>query len=275
MPARPSADAPRHSEPKRLTDGPLEELTKPCGRCGVAVTRSVYPAGTTFGDIERATAMFCDACTTDLDAEEAEEAEREAVAAEAERRRRIFEAANIPPIFRDATFERCRRDGVPEHAVAAAERWGAGDLRGLLLVGPVGVGKSTLAAAAVSARIAGTARAAFWLTAPEMFAALGSGFENPTRDRVLTTLQSGRALVVDDVDKGRPTAYGAEQIYLAIDQRIVRQAPLLVTSNLDLEELRDRWPEEYGPAIVSRLVGHCELIAIKGPDRRLAAAENA
>jgi DNA replication protein DnaC len=204
-----------------------------------------------------------------LDAEEAADQERERGREEQERRRRVFEAANIPPVFRSATFETCRDDGMPEHALRAAERWGAGQRQGLLLTGPVGVGKSTLAGAAVNARIASTGRAAFWLTAPELFAALGSGFESPARDRALATLQSGRALMLDDLDKGRPTAYGAEMVYLAVDQRVVRRAPLLVTTNLDLEGLRDRWPEEYGLAIVSRLIGHCELISIDGADRRI------
>ncbi len=271
----PATDSPRHSEPKRLTAGPPEQLTTPCGKCGAPVTRGVHPVGTTFGDIQRATAAYCECCTAELDAQEAAEREREHELEAQERRRRVFEAANIPAAFRAATFEGCRDDGMPEHALRAAERWGAGHLHGLLLTGPVGVGKSTLAAAAVNARIESTGRAAYWLTAPEMFAALGSGFESPSRDRALTTLQSGRALMLDDIDKGRPTAYGAEMVYLAVDQRVVRQAPLLVTTNLDLDGLRDRWPEEYGEAIVSRLIGHCNLITIDGSDRRIPTGGNA
>jgi DNA replication protein DnaC len=77
-------------------------------------------------------------------------------------------------------------------------------------------------------------------------------------------------MVLDDIDKGRPTEYGAEQIFLAVDQRVTHGSSLLVTTNLGLDELRDRWPETYGPAIVSRLVGHCELVRIDGEDRRIA-----
>lgn len=259
----------RRSQPKQLSDGSMEELTTPCKQCGVDVTRTVSPAGSTFGDIQRATGVYCARCTARMDADEAAEREREHAQKAVERRRRVLAAANIPSLFRRATFEGCREDGIPEHALRAAERWGAGQSRGLLLTGPPGVGKSTLAAAAVNARIESTGRAAFWLTAPELFAALGSGFESPARDRALTTLQSGRALMLDDLDKGRPTAYGAEMIYLAVDQRVVQESPLIATTNLDLEGLRDRWPEEYGAAIVSRLIGHCELISIDGSDRRI------
>jgi DNA replication protein DnaC len=263
---------PRRTEPHRFSIGPTEDMPTTCSGCNADLVREVHPAGTTFGDIERSTPFYCDDCQARLDADEQAELEAEEHKQAEDRQRRVYEAANIPPVFRSATFERCRVDGLPEHAVKAAEGWAQGTDRGLLLVGPVGVGKSTLAAAAVTAKIVRSGRSVHWTTAPELFASLGSGFESPTRDRALELLQSGRPLALDDVDKGRPTGYGAEQIYLAIDQRIVRQAPLLVTSNLGLNDLRERWPEEYGPAIVSRLIGHCELVSMDGSDRRLAQA---
>jgi DNA replication protein DnaC len=266
-----SPSAPRRSEPHRLSGGePTETLTRPCsGGCGRDVTFEAAPADTTFGDLSRAHPPACDTCSAKAEAEAAESdaaIRRELWDEDVARR---LKAASIPPLFAGATFEKCRSDGMPEHAVAAAERWGAGEIQGLMLVGTVGVGKSTLAIAALRSRIERRNESLRWMSAPQMFAALASSFENETRLRTLGMLEGHKGLALDDIDKGRPTAYGAEMTYLAVDQRIVAKAPLLVTANSDLDALSTRWPEEYAEAIVSRLIGHCDLIAVDGSDRRL------
>ncbi len=263
-----SATEPRR-DLKRLDGGALEDLTEPCKGCGNDVTRTVAPADTTFGKLQRATGAYCSSCIATMDAADAALDRERQEHDLAERRRIALSRAGLPPLFADATLDICRTDGVPEHAIAAAERWAAGSIHGLLLTGPVGVGKSTLSAAAVKARIAIDGKPAHWTTAPNLFAALAGGYENPARGRALEVIQDGRALALDDIDKGRPTPYGAEMTYLAVDQRIVNRAPLLVTANSSLDGLAGRWPEEYSEAIVSRLIGHCELIAIDGTDRRI------
>jgi integrase len=68
---------------------------------------------------------------------------------------------------------------------------------------------------------------------------------------------------MDDLDKGRPTEYGAEQIFTAIDQRLTAGKALLVTSNLRLNELAGKWPEPFGGAIVDRLAGYCEAYLLE------------
>lgn len=260
------------TEPHQFSSGPLEDLTEPCKKCSKPVTRSVPPSGTTFGDLMRATGVWCDQCTAELDAAEVLREQGDEQRKAQEKRTQALANAGLPAAFASATFDACRKDGMPEHALAAAERWGRGQLRGLVITGPVGVGKSTLAAAAVIARIGVEGRAVHWTSAPALFAALAGNFESATRARALAVLEDGRALALDDIDKGRPTAYGAEMTYLAVDQRIVNRGPLLVTTNSGLDALAGRWPEEYAEAIVSRLVGHCELIAVGGGDRRLAPA---
>jgi DNA replication protein DnaC len=266
-------DSARRGELRRFSAGPLEDITEPCRRCSVDVVhKGVQAAGTPFGDLQRKAGSYCPSCIADMDEEDAARTRAEETRKAAERRRDALANAGLPPAFAEASFQRCREGGMPEHAVAAAERWGAGKLRGLLLTGPVGVGKSTLAAAAVLARIGAEGRAAFWTSAPALFAALSGDFDNPARQRALAVLEGGRALALDDIDKGRPSHYGAEMTWLAVDQRIVHNAPLLVTTNSGLDALSERWPEEYAEAIVSRLVGHCELVAIEGVDRRVPRA---
>ena len=178
---------------------------------------------------------------------------------------------------------------MPSHAVDAAAAWAA-EGAGLVLTGAVGVGKSTLAAAALDARnqvladrvAADRSRGsltspdrygrlgACWLSVPVVFACLAGDRDDPQRRRMESLLVSARPLVLDDLDKARPTQYGAEQMFLAVNQRVEHDSALLVTTNLDLDALEQRWPEEYGAAIVSRLIGHGRVVRINGHDRRHA-----
>jgi len=182
-------------------------------------------------------------------------------------------------------YLRLRRSGLPDalapdgmagldgrHPVAAkaAGEWAAGRLPGLALTGPVGTGKTTLAAAAARTMLA--SRQVAWTSAPILFARLGSGLGSDARDEALSVLHGKTALVLDDVDKARPTEYGAEQIFAAVDQRVTHGLPLLVTSNLSVGEIARRWPEPFGEAIASRLAGYCRVLLLDGPDRRTEAA---
>jgi DNA replication protein DnaC len=76
-------------------------------------------------------------------------------------------------------------------------------------------------------------------------------------------------LILDDLDKVRPTAFAAESLFLAIDQSLTERRSLLVTTNWMPSEFAMQWPKPYGDAIVSRLVGYCELHRLTGQDRRL------
>jgi IstB-like ATP binding protein len=150
----------------------------------------------------------------------------------------------------------------------AASAWAAGKLRGLTLTGSVGVGKSYLAARAAWWRM--EHEALRWLSVPVLFARLGASFSDEGRQDALRVLVGTTALVLDDIDKTRPTEYAAEQLFCAIDARVTEGAGLLVTTNLVLSVLAERFPEPYGEAIGSRLAGYCETFAMIGPDRRLA-----
>lgn len=152
-------------------------------------------------------------------------------------------------------------------ATTAAKRWAAGDMRGLLLTGSVGVGKTHLAAAAAWARM--VLDPVRWLSVPVLFARLALAFSDGERQDALRVLAGEGGLVLDDIDKARGTEFAAEALFTAIDVRVTAGAPLLVTTNLMPSALRDHFPSGYGSPIVSRLVGYCETFALEGRDRRL------
>jgi IstB-like ATP binding protein len=160
---------------------------------------------------------------------------------------------------------------LPEDVSAAASAicaWARGDGRaGLTLAGQVGVGKTHAAAAAAWERVRlGPLR---WFSVPVLFAQLGRSFSDEGRHDALGVLVGTEALVLDDLDKTRPSEYAAEQLFCAIDARVTADAALLITTNLALSELAERFPEPYGEAIVSRIVGYCDTFEMRGADRRL------
>lgn len=208
----------------------------------------------------------CDGCdfTAGLPAYEGSpEARRELEYRQVERFR---QQSGIPAALAEWTLERLHV-GVKPALYTAACDWAAGKLRGITLSGAAGVGKTTIAAAAADGLL--HRQAVRWLSVPALFARLGQGFDDEDRHEVLRLLASPVALVLDDVDKARPTEYAAEQLFLAVDTRVAAGAPLLVTTNLALSELAGRWPEPFGETIASRLGGYCKTFEVQGADRRL------
>ena len=70
-------------------------------------------------------------------------------------------------------------------------------------------------------------------------------------------------LIIDDFGMERGTEYGLEQVYNVIDSRYRSRKPLIVTTNLTLEELQH--PEDTAHArIYDRLLEMCSPSALLG-----------
>jgi DNA replication protein DnaC len=147
-------------------------------------------------------------------------------------------------------------------AVEDAEAWGHGEFNGLVLSGPVGVGKSRIAAAAANLRM--WSGPLDWVSVPAMMVAIRAGFGTTERDEVTKLLMSRHALVLDDLDKAKPTEFALDVLFQAIEQRTTSNSPLLVTTNLKGDEVEARLNEP----IRSRLSGYCRAHWIPGRDRR-------
>lgn len=257
--------------------------------CGTPVIRII--SNDRFGQLLARTPFVCDGCIARGEEKEAADAEAWRVDREIRNTQRRLHASGLPAQHVDRTLDGMSLDEPP---VAAARAWvdaqpitshAAGDGfllnddaparrgpdgSGLLLTGPVGVGKTHLAAATTGTLIRRGARA-HWMSGPLLFARLQAGLGTDDHSRIMSILTGRDALVIDDLDKTRPTAYAAENVFLAVDGRVSNLVPLLVTTNLSVAELAQHWPQPFGEAIASRLAGYCSIVHMTGNDRRVAA----
>lgn len=211
----------------------------------------------------------CDACAE-------REAEEQAAVAAAEERlqtvRRRVETCGVPAPWRTRTLSELTAKPGQAKAFEAAGRWAAGEMPGLLMHGPVGRGKTWLAAAATIERCARSG--VRWLGVAKLLTELRMPFDSPEYARAVRRLDPGKrgiGLVLDDLDKLKPTEHALQPLYVAVNGWLEVGQPLLVTMNRDLESLEEWGGPTFGAALASRLAGYCEVVELSGRDWRLAA----
>jgi DNA replication protein DnaC len=151
-----------------------------------------------------------------------------------------------------------------QEAASAARDWSSGDIRGLCLTGPTGVGKTWLAAAAAWARLQNYS--VKWVSVARLMTQLRAGFGSEMKANADAIVAGSGAIVLDDLDKANPSEFGREILFAAVDNRVEEGSQLLVTTNLPLSKLGNK----LGEPIASRLAGYCVSIRMQGEDRRLA-----
>lgn len=163
-----------------------------------------------------------------------------------------------------AAFEIARRYVRDFDATCASED----DLKGLLLFGPVGTGKSHLAACVGNAlRARGV---------PVLFisvARLGTlGFDE--RREVINHMGGAKLLMLDDLGAERNTDFSREQVFDIIDRRTNAMLPLIVTTNITPEDMRHDANLDYR-RIWERVGSMCRPVRMDGESWRKARTAEA
>lgn len=240
-------------------------ISKPC-RAGCGNTVEVEMPEIKSKRLEEALErmpIICDDC-----ADKAEELERE--------QERISEREAYLDRVKDSqidrsliglTFEGMEDRPEQREIVPDVRRWAKGEIQGLILSGEVGVGKSYLGAIAANVRL--LREPLDWVRVSKLMIQARAGFKNPARDQVTKLLLNGtKTLVIDDIDKSKPTDFVLEILFEAIDSRCTNGAGLMVTTNLSYNDLVD----QVGEAIASRIVGYCVGHRMEGDDLRTGRA---
>ncbi len=162
-------------------------------------------------------------------------------------------------------------------ALAAIEAYADGLLTedgvtdtGLLIVGPVGTGKTHLAVSILreAHRLGlGIAFAQVPQVLADIRAGIGRGDEEATAQ--IDMYSEVSVLALDDLGSERVTDWVHEQLFLIINRRYEEMLPTIITSNDSLEILE----EHLGKRIASRLAGMCIGVALDGPDYRLGGEQ--
>ena len=238
-----------------------------CGKCHKAKENYFTP--------DKAVIFGRDRHPKECDCQRAEREKREA----AEERRRHLEAVEdlkrrgfTDQTMREWTFENDNgRNPQTEKARFYADHWEQmkADKLGYLFWGNVGTGKSYLAGCSANALMEKeipVRMTNFALILND----LAASFEG--RNEYISRLCRYPLLILDDFGMERGTEYGLEQVFNVIDSRYRSGKPLIVTTNLTLDDLHN--PEDTAHSrIYDRLLSMCVPVRFTGDNFRQETAK--
>lgn len=136
--------------------------------------------------------------------------------------------------------------------------------KGLLLYGNVGTGK-TYAAACVANALIDKGVPCLVTNFARLANTLQGLFDG--KQEYIDSLNRFDLLVIDDLAAERNTEYMQEQVFNIINARYVAGLPMIITTNLTGEELKN--PDSLSKErIYSRILERCHPIIVNGSDRR-------
>jgi DNA replication protein DnaC len=193
-----------------------------------------------------------------------------------------LKAAEIPQRYLNCKVENfdLKRPGTsPSHVRASliarkfVEEWKTRD-RGLLFVGPVGVGKTHLSVAILKTLIEDWGVRGLFCDFSDLLERIQATFSrsNPDNaDDVLAPYRDAELLVLDELGARRPTDWVRDVLYGLINTRYNRQRLTIVTSNFSDAPVRqgeEKLEDRIGTMVRSRLYEMCDLVVLDGKDYR-------
>jgi len=193
--------------------------------------------------------------------------------------------AEIPSIYADRDFEMFAR-GDPSQSDAVArtidflERFPDVE-RGILFVGPCGVGKTHLSVALLKALVNEKLVHGRFVDEAELLSRLQHSYSADNREseeRILHRLKNADLLVWDDLGTGRPTEWAKSKISEVINHRYTNCKWTVMSSNYPMPGTGSKWSrlqgsptleDRVGARLFSRIMEMCEVVEINGVDARI------
>lgn len=139
------------------------------------------------------------------------------------------------------------------------------DNTGLILMGPVGTGKSFFAGCIANALLEQGERVMMTNFSRILNELVGYRAD---KNRIVQELVEYPLLIIDDLGIERQSEFSLEQVYNVIDSRYCRMKPLIVTTNLSMSEMKNEELDMAHQRIYSRIFEMCVPVYFGGADRR-------
>lgn len=140
--------------------------------------------------------------------------------------------------------------------------------RNLFFYGSVGAGKTFLSNC-VAKELIEKGNLVLYFSASGLIDMLsGNSFSEKSRENLYSIgqdLYNCDLLVVDDLGTEYTNAYVVSQLFSCINERLLRKKSTLISTNLSLEDLRNKYSER----IFSRITSNYDMYKITGPDIRM------
>lgn len=105
-------------------------------------------------------------------------------------------------------------------------------------------------------------------TVPELLYKLRSTYNNnfdSSENTIIESYTNSETLYLDDLGTEKASEWALEKLFFIIDRRYKNEKRILFSSNYSLSQLSNRLDDR----IASRIAGMCDVIEMKGPDRRI------
>lgn len=210
-------------------------------------------------------------CVRDAIQERTKQREKEAAA---QRMAALRSASLMNGILADARFDKCTITQSNERNLGICKKYVENfdqmlkTNRGLLFYGNVGTGKSYAAACIANALI--DKGYSVMMTS---IVRLLSMPQDEEFDLLLRRMMSCSLVILDDLGAERDTGYALEKVYYVIESRHRTGKPLIVTTNLLLDDMRQIQDDRYGRTY-DRVLDACYPMQWTGPSWRKVNAQS-
>lgn len=214
-------------------------------------------------------------CLCKCEVERREQMKREEEARqEMLRIQRIKDASMMDVRYQDATFDRFRITKDNRKAGDIAQKYVLNfskmfaSNQGLILYGPVGTGKSFTAACIANYLLARSIPVVM-----TSFVKILQMIQKGDEQILMSALMEAKLLILDDMGSERSTDFALEKIYNVIDSRSRTSRPMIITTNVSLDEMLSE-PDIRFKRIYDRIFETCYPVEMPGDSfRRITAAE--